>query len=140
MQVRRASDEEAKRLAEFDVFAGDRRVDNRRGELLVCVDDNGEGGTTVVGFVVFSSNVFYNLPFISFLIVREGHRRRGIAERLVARVLEHFEGLHVWISTEEANEPAIRLFHKLGFDPRGRIEGLDRERSVELFFCHPAPR
>jgi ribosomal protein S18 acetylase RimI-like enzyme len=140
VQVRRATEDEARRIAEFDVFTGDRRVDQWRGELLVCVDDDGDGGGTVLGFVTYSSNVFFNRPFISFLLVREGYRRRGVAAALVRRVLELYDGLDVWISTEEANEPAIRLFYKLGFEPKGRVEGLDHERSVELFFRHPARR
>lgn len=142
MLIRRATYDDAKRIEEFDVFTGDRRVDHWRGELLVCVDADDErgGADTVVGFVTFSSNLFYNRPFISFLIVREGYRRRGIAAALVGRVLDIYDGLAVWISTEEANEPAIRLFQKLGFERKGRIEGLDHDRSVELFFCRPATR
>jgi len=144
VRVRRATDEEAKRIAEFDVFTGDRRVDGWRGELLVCVDDPGEergdGGSDVVGFITYSSNLFYNRPFISFLLVREGHRRRGIASALLGRVLELYDGLDVWISTEKENEPAIRLFEKLGFQAKGRVEGLDHERSVELLFRRAARR
>jgi ribosomal protein S18 acetylase RimI-like enzyme len=135
VQIRRATYDEAKGIKEFDVFVGDRRVDHWRGELLVCV----EGGT-VLGFVTYSSNLFYNRPFISFLLVREEHRRRGIAAALVGRVLDIYDGLDVWISTEEGNEAAIRLFHKLGFDRKGRIDGLDHDQSVELFFYRSARR
>jgi ribosomal protein S18 acetylase RimI-like enzyme len=133
VQIRRATYDEAKAIEEFDVFVGDRRVDHWRGELLVCV----EGGA-VLGFVTYSSSLFYNRPFISFLLVREGHRRRGVAAALVGRVLEIYDGLDVWISTEDGNAAAIRLFQKLGFDHRGRIDGLDHDRSVELFFCRSA--
>jgi len=104
VEVRRAMDDEVKRIEEFDVFQGDRRLDNWRGELLVCV----EGGT-VLGFVTYSSSLFYNRPFISLLAVREGHRRRGVAAALVGRVLEIYDGLTVWISTEEGNEPKTRI-------------------------------
>ena len=137
MRVRRPNHDEVKRIGEFDVFVGDRRVDHGRGELLVCVD---EGDGAILGFVTYSPNVFFNRPFISFLLVREGYRRRGVAAALVGRVIEIYDGMDVWISTEEVNEPAIRLFRKLGFEPKGRIEGLDHERSVELFFRHPARR
>ena len=135
MEVRRATYDEAKRIKEFDVFVGDRRVDNWRGELLVCA----EGGT-VHGFVTYSSNLFYNRPFISLLCVREEYRRRGMAAALAERVLDIYDGLDVWTSTELGNEPAIRLFHKLGFSQKGRIEGLDDDQSVELFFCREARR
>jgi ribosomal protein S18 acetylase RimI-like enzyme len=131
MQIRRPTDAEAKQIADFDVFPGDRRMDARRGELLVCV----EGGV-VLGFVTFSADLFFNRPFIGFLAVREGHRRRGVASALVRRVLDLYDGLDVWVSTEKANEPATRLFHKLSFEPRGRVEGLDGEGSVEVFFRH----
>jgi ribosomal protein S18 acetylase RimI-like enzyme len=136
MQVRRATYDEAKGIKAFDVFVGDRRVDNWRGELLVCVDGDGDG--EVLGFVTYSSNLFYNRPFIGLLCVRESARRRGAASALVGRVLTIYEGLDVWASTEEGNEPAVRLFEKLGFVQRGRIEGLDGEGSAEVFFCHPA--
>ena len=134
MQVRRASLDEVNRIGEFDVFTGDRRVDHWRGELLVCVDED----DTLLGFVTYSSSLFYNRPFIGFLLVREGHRRRGVAAALVRRVLEIYDGLDVWISTEEPNEPAIQLFEKLGFERKGRVEGLDHATSVELFFCRRA--
>ena len=133
MQICRPTDAEAKQIADFDVFPGDRRVEARRGELLVCV----EGGV-VLGFVTFSADLFFNRPFIGFLAVRDGHRRRGVASALVRRVVELYDGLDLWVSTEEANEPAVRLFHKLGFEPRGRVEGLDGEGSVEVFFCRRA--
>lgn len=114
------------------MFIGDRRVDNWRGELLVYVD-----GGTVLGFTTYTANLFYNRPFISLLCVREEHRRCGIASALVKYVLGIYEGLDVWTSTEEGNEPAIRLFQKLGFSQKGRIEGMDHEQSVELFFRRP---
>ena len=133
MEVRRATYDEAKRIKEFDVFVGDRRVDNWRGELLV-----GTEGGTVLGFVTYSANLFYNRPFISVLCVREEHRRRGIATALVQRVLDLYDGLDVWTSTEQWNEQAIRLFQKLGFSHKGRIEGLDDDQSVELFFRRAA--
>lgn len=133
MDIRRATYDEAKSIKSFDPFIGDRRVDNWRGELLVCAD-----GGAVLGFVTYSANLFFNRPFIGFLCVREGHRRRGIAAALVRRVLDLYDGLDVWVSTEEGNHPAERLFHKLGFSLKGRVEGLDHDRSVELFFHRPA--
>ena len=125
MEIRRATYDEAKGIKEFDVFIGDRRIDNWRGELLVCV----EGGA-VLGFVTYSSNLFYHRPFISLLVVREAHWRRGIAAALVRRVLDIYDGLDVRTSTELGNEPAVRLFEQLGFSRKGRVEGLDDEGSV----------
>jgi ribosomal protein S18 acetylase RimI-like enzyme len=135
MEVRRATYDEAKRLKEFDPFVGDRRVDNWRGELLVCAD-----GGAVVGYVAYSSNLFYNRPFVALLCVRDGHRRRGVAAALVRRVLDLYEGLDVWASTEAANGPAVRLFERLGFTRQGRVDGLDGDGSAELFLRRRADR
>lgn len=135
MDIRRATYDEAKSIKAFDVFVGDRRVDNWRGELFVCAE-----GETVLGLVTCSASLFYNRPYISLLCVREGHRRRGIATALVERVLEAFDGLDVWTSTEQWNEPAIALLHKVGFGEKGRIDELDDHRSVEIFLCHKARR
>lgn len=131
--IRRATTEEAKSIKSFDPFIGDRRIDNWRGELLVCVEHD-----AVVGYVSFSSSLFYHRPFVALLFVRESHRRRGIGRQLIERVLAHYEGVDVWISTEEANQPASQLFERIGFERMGTIRGLDHEHSVEAFFVHRA--
>lgn len=131
--IRRATDHEARSIKAFDPFLGDRRIDNWRGELFVCMDEQ-----AVVGYVSYSSSVFYHRPFVALLFVKESHRRRGIGRQLIERVLAVYEGVDVWISTEEPNDAAIRLFESLGFQRMGSIRGLDHEHSVELFFVHRA--
>ena len=133
MRIRRPTTDEAKRLKEFDPFLGERRIDNWRGELFVAAD-----AENILGYITFSSSLFYNRPFISLLFVREAFRRQSIGTALIRRVLDLYEGLEVWISTEAVNEPAVRMFTGLGFRSAGRVEGLDGEGSVELFFKHPA--
>jgi GNAT superfamily N-acetyltransferase len=134
VEIRRATTEEAKRLKEFDPFLGERRIDNWRGELFVAVH-----AETLLGYITFSSALFYNRPFISLLFVREPSRHRGVGTALIRRVLELYEGLEVWISTEAVNDPAIRMFTRLGFRRSGQIEGLDGEGSMELFFRYAVP-
>jgi ribosomal protein S18 acetylase RimI-like enzyme len=129
MIIRRATYDEAKSLRAFDEFLGDRRVDNWRGELFVCAD-----GAEVVGYVAYSSNLFYNRPFVALLCVRESHRRRGIGRRLVRRVLDAYEGLDVWVSTEAWSTPAVALFEGMGFRRMGAIAGLNRDDTEEVFF------
>lgn len=133
MDIRRAAYEEAKDIRAWDEFVGDRRIDNWRGELFIAVDE-GE----VVAYISYSSNLFYNRPFIGLLCVRASHRRRGIGRQLVNQVLRAYDGLDVWVSTEEWNEPAVKLFESLGFKKMGTIKGLNRDESVEAYFLRQA--
>lgn len=128
-QIRRATYDEAKDLKAWDEFVGDRRIDNWRGELFVAVD-----GGEVVAYISYSSNLFYNRPFIGLLCVKASYRRRGIARQLIQQILATYDGLDVWVSTEEWNEPAVKLFDSLGFRKMGAIKGLNRDESVEAYF------
>jgi ribosomal protein S18 acetylase RimI-like enzyme len=130
--IRRATYNEAKRLKEFDEFIGDRRIDNWRGELFVAI-----AGDLPVGFVSFNSNEFYHRPFIAVVCVHQDHRRRGIAMRLMQRVLELHEGIDVWTSTESNNAVAQDLFAKLGFKSAGSLSFLNRDESLESFYVRP---
>jgi ribosomal protein S18 acetylase RimI-like enzyme len=129
--IRRATYEESKSIKSFDEFVGDRRIDNWRGELFVWIENEG-----VVGYISYSSNLFYNRPYISLVCVKENHRRRGIGRRLMQRVLDLYEGLDVWVSTEELNDAAIGLFTTLGFKRMGTISGLNRDDANEVYFVH----
>ena len=56
--------------------------------------------------------------FIHDLVVAEGHRRRGVASRLLEAAASWLEGHgapRVMLSTAAKNEPAQRLFERLGF-------------------------
>lgn len=131
--IRRATYEESKSIKLFDEFVGDRRIDNWRGELFVLVEDE-----EVVGYISFSSNLFYNRPYISIVCVKQTHRRRGIARHLMQRMLDLYEGLDVWVSTEQWNDAALELFATLGFKRMGAISGLNRDDAAELYFVRRA--
>jgi ribosomal protein S18 acetylase RimI-like enzyme len=133
--IRRATYDEAQSIRSFDVFLGERRIDNWRGELFVFVEN-----ALVVGYVSYSSNLFYNRPCISLLCVRESHRRRGVARGLVQQVLAAYDGLDVWVSTEEWNNGAIALFEGLGFERMGMIRGLNRDEAKEVYFVYRPSR
>jgi ribosomal protein S18 acetylase RimI-like enzyme len=130
--IRRAKYLEAKKIKDFDLFIGDRRIDNWRGELL-CGIINDE----VVGFISYSSSQFYNRPYIVAICVKNEFRRRGIAFSLIKRVLEIYDGIDVWVSTEDYNKEAINLFKKSGFKEAGSLCYLNRDDSRELFFVKP---
>lgn len=129
MIICRATNEEAKSIKAWDVFIGDRREDNARGEMFAAFENN-----ELQGYITYSSHFFYNKPFIRLLHVRETSRKKGIAQALVKKVLDIYTGLDVWTSTEEWNQPAIHLFEKLGFVKKGTIAGLNKDDSGEVFF------
>jgi ribosomal protein S18 acetylase RimI-like enzyme len=133
MTIRRATYEEAKSIKAWDVFIGDRRIDNDKGELFVALEND-----EIQGYITYSSNRFYNKPFISLLCIKEAAQRKGMASALMKTVLANYVGLAVWTSTEEWNEPAIKLFEKLGFVKKGAIAGLNKDDSSEMFFVLPA--
>ena len=81
-------------------------------------------GVGPVGYVLFRSRVERPLwtprrtAIIYDLYVRPGWRRRGIGTRLLEAALELLgqEGAtHVRVSALASNEPALRLYRKLGF-------------------------
>ncbi len=78
IEIRRAKYDEAKKIKEFDVFIGDRRIDYWRGELFVALI-----GSELAGFIYYNSNQFYNRPFISAVCTKEKYRRTGIATALI---------------------------------------------------------
>lgn len=133
MTIRRATYEESKSMRDFDVFIGDRRIDNSRGELLVAIENE-----KIKGYISYSSDMFFNKPFIRLLCVRQSAHRQGIGLALLKTVLNTYTGLDVWTSTEDWNEPAIKLFEKLGFEKKGTIAGLNKDNSNEVFFVLPA--
>ena len=133
MTLRRATREEAKLIKTRDEFIGDRRIDNGRGELFVAVE-----GNDVLGYITYSSDMFYNRPFISLLCVKESARRKGVGRALMQCVTALYAGLDVWTSTEEWNKSAIHLFESLGFVQKGGISGLNNDDAIELYFMLPA--
>lgn len=127
MIIRRATTPEAKGLRQFDEFIGERRIDNWRGELFVCVLDE-----EIVGFICFNANSFFNRPFIHTLQVREDARRKGVATALVRRVVSLYDGIDLWTSTEDWNTAALTLFEREGFVQQGGIQGLNADGVAEI--------
>ena len=78
----------------------------------------------VVGFILFRIRTDaplwtpHKVAIIYDLYVRPGWRRKGIATRLILRAFEVMRSRgvdHVRVTALSANEPAIRLYRKLGF-------------------------
>lgn len=129
IEVRRATNEEAKELHSFDEFIGDRRINNSRGELHIATIDE-----EIVGFIVITANWFFDHPFVNTVCVKKEHRKKGVGLALFSEVLKQYSEIDVWTSTEEWNTSAIRLFDKLNFECRGKLSEFNGDKSAELFF------
>lgn len=89
-----------------------------RHHLVVAIDEG-----AVIGMV---SAVHYVHPdkapqlWINEIGVAPSHRRRGIGRQLMDEILAHGRKLgctEAWLGTEEANEPAQRLYSSVGGKP-----------------------
>jgi ribosomal-protein-alanine N-acetyltransferase len=72
------------------------------------------------------------------LAVLPGERRRGVARALVAEGLERLvrEGVQVcFLEVRLNNEPAVKLYERLGFARVGRRRGYYRDGSDALVFA-----
>jgi aminoglycoside 6'-N-acetyltransferase I len=76
--------------------------------------------TSVVGFASAVHYVHPDKPadlWINEVGVADGHRRRGIARRLLMALLEHADALgcrEAWVLTERDNLPAMALYESAG--------------------------
>ena len=116
----------------FDVFAGDRGADVRRGECFVAVEEG-----QAVAYVVFNHS-FYLKPFIQFLCVDPGFRRQGLANELLGYVEGICDGDRLFTSTESDNLPMLRLLDRRGYRVSGVIENI--QERAEIVFCKEVRR
>lgn len=90
-----------------------------RGDCVVATEAD-----QILGYVVLRGDLLGH-PFVPLLVVAEGHRRRGIAGRLLEEACLRCEGPKLFTSCNRSNIPVQRLFEKLGFESSGVIENLD---------------
>lgn len=82
---------------------------------------------------------------ITNVAVRPGYRNRKIAEGIMNVLLEHTIKagvLHHTLEVRESNEPAIKLYEKLGFEVRGVRKGYYRfggEDALIMWRHEPEP-
>ena len=125
-----AADLEAVRA--FDEFKGSRETEIRNGTCWVECRD-----TVVVGFASFEPWGLLGQPLLTYLCVRKEHRREGIARQLVQAVTAAARGRVLISSTEDWCVASQGLFTGLGWTPIGRIEGVNKDGSAELFYSIP---
>ncbi len=106
----------------------------RRGSVIVA-EVEGE----VVGYVVLWD--FGQWFYIANVAVHPGWRRRGIGEALVRLVQEKARVLNKGVSLDVrvSNEPAKRLYEKLGFKPSRLNRGFYGDEDGITFLWLPSP-
>ncbi len=119
----------------FDPFAGDRREELAAGRCLVA-----EVEGQVVGYATFSPAGFIGRPFVHFLAVGVGHRRRGVAVALLRAVEGRVVGGRLFASTEEGNTAMLRLLERDGWTAAGCVRGVNEDGSAECFFHRDVAR
>jgi len=127
MTVRKAEVDDFEAIDSFDIFAGERREDIKRGECFVAVEDE-----IVVGYIVFNHS-FFLMPFIQFLCVDPKFRQKGFAGKLLDYVEGACKGEKLFTSTESDNLTMHKVFSKRGYRVSGVIENI-QEKS-EIVFC-----
>lgn len=132
MKIREATLSDLEAINSFDIFAGDRSAEVKRGECFVAVEEQ-----QVVGYIIYNHS-FYLMPFIQFLCVNPKFRRRGFATEL----LEYLEGIcdgdKLFTSTESDNLPMLKLLNRRGYRISGVIENI--QEQVEVVFCKKVER
>lgn len=131
MEIRQMKKEDILQLAELEklcfsdpwsVSAFEYELKNPLSLWLVAAD-----GETVAGYV--GSQTVMDESDMMNIAVAPPYRRQGIAEQLIASMIEGLQQRQSHCLTLEvrvSNEPAISLYHKLGFLQVGRRPGYYR--------------
>lgn len=110
-----------------------RRID--RGECTVAIVAGGSGAPhegAIAGFLV-DDDAFFDRTFIRLVVVANTHRRRGVANALVADAESRARTHTVFSSSHRSNTAMHALLRKRGWVESGVIEGLD-EMDPEIVF------
>src|SRR3989337_311833 len=87
-----------------------------RRQLPVAGDDG-----SVVGCLAYTTD-WFNCTFVSLVVVKPDHRRKGVARELYRAVEAESASPRLFSSTEGTNAASIRMHSALGFTARGYIE------------------
>ena len=94
-------------------------------------------GNEAIGYIRFTDQVVPHAVWITDVVVAREMRMNGIARKLIAAVQTWGaqKGLRrAIIESQSKNYPAIRMFHKLGFEFCGYNDIYYATRDVALFF------
>lgn len=132
MKIREAMLNDLEAINSFDIFAGDRSAEVKRGECFVAVEEQ-----QVVGYIVYN-HCFYLKPFIQFLCVNPKFRRQGFATELLEYVEGICDGDKLFTSTESDNLPMLKLLNRRRYRISGVIENI--QEQAEIVFCKEVGR
>ena len=99
-----------------------------RRQLLVASDDG-----SVVGCLAYTTD-WFNCTFVSLVVVKPDHRRKGVARELYRAVEAESASPRLFSSTEETNAASIRMHSALGFTASGYIDNLPQGCRELLFY------
>lgn len=113
-------------------------TENPVAELFVAAVP-GEGNEEVIGYIGLWE--LHKEGHISTLAVRAEHRRKGVAEALLGRALDHFSSRGIEVVTLEvrkSNSIAQKLYRKHGFEVVGERRGYysDNAEDALLMTLH----
>ena len=116
----------------FDPFGGSRELEAVGGRIHVFEDP--QDGP--VAYISTAEYLFHGFPYVTFLVVREDHQRKGIATGLLQQVARLHRGQRLFISVESDNRPMLSLLRKEGFSRSGALGGLNDSHNGldEVFF------
>jgi GNAT superfamily N-acetyltransferase len=125
--IRKALKTDLAAIDEFDMFAGDRKAEIKRGEVVVLTEND-----DVIAYMT-TARSFYQNPFIAYLQVRDDRQGRGLGRALLefAGTLWPYE--KIYTSTEADNAPMLHLLQSLDYQPAGQV--LFIQETPELIFC-----
>lgn len=127
--IRPGAPKDFEAIDRFDPFAGDCRKGLAGCHVLVAEADG-----NIVGYKTISTTGFVGRPFVHFLAVADGFRRRGIGTAFLRAVAERVAGRRLFVSTEETNAAMMKLLEREGWTPAGCVKGVNDDGSAECFF------
>ncbi len=98
-----------------------------------------DAGNEVVGLCAWRAD-WFQCTLVTLVVVREDHRRRGIARRLYEALEAVSPSPRLFSSAEETNAASIRMHTALGFTPSGHIDNLPQGSRELLFYKAIRPR
>lgn len=134
MQIRVAKLSDIGVIETFEVFDHDISSAIEAGRCLVA-----ESEGRAVAYVVYALRGLIGKDFVKFLVVDPAYRRRGVALLLLRGVEGAVGAGRLYISTGGDNATMQALLHKDGWTAAGQIDGINANRSAELFFYRDLP-
>ena len=129
LKIRPAVASDVDAITQFDEFGG-----SRSDEITAEVCFVGELEGAVVAYASYQPRGLLGQPLLTFLCVKNEHRRQGIASVLVSAIQSIAKGRILISSTEDWCTGTQRIFERLGWKQIGKISGVNKDSSDELFY------